>query len=84
MLRVGLVVAVTLFLGSCAPSTAPKMHDLYVYGVDNARYSYFYGEPTQLTYAGQTLSLTAPEGVAARAKLLACCWLTASRSSATH
>lgn len=68
MLRVGSVVAITLlFLGGCAPTTAPKMHDLYVYGVDNARYSYFYGEPTQLVYAGQTLSLTTKEGAGARA-----------------
>lgn len=47
-----------LLLGGCVPTSALKMHDLYVYGVENERFTYFYGQPGQILYEGSSLSLT--------------------------
>ncbi len=59
-----LVAAALLLLGGCVPTSALKMHDLYVYGVDNARITYFYGQAGQLLYGGGTLVLTEPDAAA--------------------
>ncbi|HRN17639.1 MAG TPA: protease complex subunit PrcB family protein [Trueperaceae bacterium] len=62
MPRIWLLVAlVALVLGGCAPTSVIKMHDLYLYGYQNARYTHFYGEPGQLLYSGRTLTLTEPD-----------------------
>jgi len=62
MPRIWLLVAlVALVLAGCAPTSAIKMHDLYLYGYQNARYSHFYGEPGQLLYGERTITLTEPE-----------------------
>ncbi len=69
MPRIGLLVAViALLLGGCVPTSALKMHDLYLYGHQNARYTHFYGEPGQLLYAGRTLALTEPDPSSSKLK----------------
>lgn len=54
--------AIAALLAGCAPEGAPTMSDVYVYGVLNARLTYFYGAPAEIAYEGRTLTLTEPTG----------------------
>lgn len=61
MPRTTLLAAVLLLLlGGCMPASSVRMDDVYVYGAEDARYSYFYGEAGQLLYEGRTIALTEP------------------------
>lgn len=66
MPRTWLLVATSLLLlGGCVPTSALKMHDLYVYGVENARYTYFYGQTGELLYGDRSLTLAEPDAAQA-------------------
>src|SRR5690606_25304414 len=54
--------AIAALLAGCAPDGAPTMSDVYVYGVLNARLTYFYGAPAEIAYEGRTVTLTEPTG----------------------
>jgi len=60
--KVVVFAALAAILAGCAPEGAPSMSDVYVYGVLNARLTYFYGAPAELAYEGKTLTLTEPTG----------------------
>jgi len=52
------VLVVTGLLASCAPEAERTMHDVYVYGVQNDRLTYFYGGGGTLAYEGGSVELT--------------------------
>lgn len=56
-----IAVVIASLLAGCEPASAFKMHDLYLYGVENARISHFYGQPGELLYGSDTLTLTEPD-----------------------
>lgn len=65
-----LLVAVlgALAVSACAPEAERTAHDLYVFGSQNERLTYFYGGPGQLAYQGSTVELSqAPAGDERRA-----------------
>lgn len=51
-------LAVLVLLAGCAPQAGPKLHDVYVYGVLNARLSYLYGSPRTFELDGKQVTLT--------------------------
>lgn len=56
-----LVSLLVFLLAACDPPAAPSLHDIYLYGADNARYSYAFGEGgTQLVLDGTAVELTVP------------------------
>src|SRR5690606_14500559 len=61
-MRVAKLSAVLLCLAAvmtgCAPEAERTVHDLYVYGSMNQRYTYFYGGPGTLSYQGADVELT--------------------------
>lgn len=58
MPRIWLLLAVIgVTLAGCVPTSALRMDDLYIYGIENARLTYFYGEAGQILYDGGSLSL---------------------------
>lgn len=56
------LAAIAALLAGCAPEGSPSMSDVYVYGLLNARLTYFYGAPAEITYEGKTITLTEPTG----------------------
>lgn len=52
------VLMVTLLVAGCAPEPERTMHDVYLYGVEDARLTYFYGGEGDLTYEGDTVTLS--------------------------
>lgn len=66
MHRLVLPTAVLLLLAGCAPAPIVRLHDIYLYGTLNARLSYFYGDATEQRYGDSTLTLSLPDGTAAR------------------
>lgn len=62
MSRLVLLLAVpVLLLAACVPGSAVRMHDLYLYGPDDARLSFFYGGSGELLYQGRTITLSEAE-----------------------
>src|SRR5690554_4500310 len=49
--RLAALLAVFGLIG-CAPEAERTMHDLYLYGVENERLTYFYGGEGTLSYEG--------------------------------
>src|SRR5690606_20028402 len=58
LLTVLVVLVLTGVLASCAPEAERTMHDVYVYGVQNARLTYFYGGEGSLAYEGGSVELS--------------------------
>lgn len=52
------LLAVLLLLAGCVPDTAPKLHDLYVYGTLDARLSYLYGSPGTVALGDREVTLS--------------------------
>ena len=61
MHRIALPLALLALLTACAPGPTVRMHDLYLFGMLDARLTYFYGDPTELRYDGGTVQLTRAE-----------------------
>jgi len=51
-------LAALVLLAGCAPQTAPKLHDVYLYGALDARLSYLYGSPRTFDLDGHTVTLS--------------------------
>lgn len=51
-------LAVLVLLAGCAPQTEPKLHDVYIYGVQDARLSYLYGSPRTFDLDGKQVTLS--------------------------
>ena len=65
MPRIWLLLAVIgVTLAGCVPTSALRMDDIYLYGAENARLTYFYGEAGQILYDGGSLTLAEPAGLA--------------------
>lgn len=58
------VLALILLLVGCEPNRTPRLHDIYLYGLEDARFSYLYGLPGSLTIDGVEIALEEgrPEG----------------------
>ncbi len=54
----GLLVA----LVACEPTRAPDLHDIYLFGFEDSRLSYFYGVPGSLTVEGTEVVLSEGAG----------------------
>ena len=54
----GLLVA----LVACEPTRAPDLHDIYLFGLEDSRLSYFYGVPGSLTVEGTEVVLSEGAG----------------------
>jgi len=52
------LLAVLLLLAGCVPESAPKLHDVYVYGTLDARLSYLYGSPGTFLFDGSEVTLS--------------------------
>lgn len=56
--RTTLPLAALLLLAACAPAPKIMIHDLYVYGEEDARFTYFYGDAAEFRYENGTVTLT--------------------------
>ena len=55
------VLALLTLLVGCEQNRLPALHDVYLFGLEDARLSYFYGLPGNLSVDGVELSLTSGE-----------------------
>jgi hypothetical protein len=73
-MRRGLLACTLLIalLVACEPNRAPRLHDVYLFGLEDARLSYIYGMPGSLSLEGGPVTLDdgAPSGTFAVAESL--------------